>query len=62
MKKKIQHPTEDLSQTDERPSSEGHLLTVMAIQEILGLFRPKSVIEEKQDRHEYLKKKPLGLI
>ena len=36
-------------------------LTVMAIQDLLGLFSPKADTEEKE-RHDYLKKKPLGLI
>jgi len=62
MKKMSQIPVEEVSQPAERSSSEGHSLTVMAIQEILGLFTPKSDPVEEQDRHEYLKKKPLGLI
>jgi len=36
-------------------------LSVMAIQDLLGLFSPKADTSEK-DRHDYLKKKPLGLI
>ena len=35
----------------------------MAVQEILGLFTPKKGDEDQdQDRHDYLKNKPLGLI
>ena len=62
MKKKTQISPEVVSQTDNPPSSEGHQLTVMAIQETLGLFTSNIDIQEKQDRHDYLKKKPLGLI
>jgi hypothetical protein len=37
-------------------------LTLMAVQEKLGLFTKKTAGDEKQQDHEYLKKKPLGLI
>jgi len=37
-------------------------LTLMAVQEKLGLFARQKPDEEKQPDHEYLKNKPLGLI
>lgn len=37
-------------------------LTLMAVQEKLGLFGKQKAGEEKQQDHEYLKNKPLGLI
>ena len=46
---------------DEQTAQGKPPLTVMAIQDLLGLFSPKEDTEEK-DRHDYLKKKPLGLI
>ena len=46
---------------DEQTALSQPPLTVMAIQELLGLFSPKAGSEQK-DRYDYLKKKPLGLI
>ena len=37
-------------------------LTLMAVQEKLGLFAKHTTGEEKPQDHEYLKNKPLGLI
>ena len=50
----------DIRQDDQGTQSKPPL-TVMAIQDLLGLFSPKEDTGEK-DRHDYLKKKPLGLI
>jgi len=62
MKKKSQIPNETIPQPDESQSSPEQPLTVMAVQEILGLFEPKVKPEEDQEHHDYLKNKPLGLI
>jgi hypothetical protein len=37
-------------------------LTLMSVQEKLGLFRKRADEDKKQQDHDYLKKKPLGLI
>jgi hypothetical protein len=63
MKKKSQIPNETIPQPDESQPSTEQPLSVMAVQEILGLFdAPKVNPEEDQDHHDYLKNKPLGLI
>ena len=46
---------------DEQRAQSKPQMSVMAIQDLLGLFSPKEETEEN-DRHDYLKKKPLGLI
>lgn len=61
-KKRI-NPAQAVTDQDKNLIPEGPPLTVMAVQEILGLFTPKKGDEDQdQDRHDYLKNKPLGLI
>jgi len=62
MEEYTQIPKEGETSPDEILPSERQPQTVMAIQEILGLFESKPELDEEQERHEYLKKKPLGLI
>ena len=61
MKQQPTIPQSPDTDQDEGEAQSKPPLTVMAIQELLGLFSPKAEPEEK-DRHDYLKKKPLGLI
>ncbi len=61
MKQQPKTPEEADLRHEEQPTQSKPTLTVMAIQELLGLFSPKADTEEK-DRHDYLKIKPLGLI
>ena len=37
-------------------------LSMMAVQEKLGLFRIRRKPKDSSEKHDYLKKKPLGLI
>ena len=37
-------------------------LSMMAVQERLGLFRIRRKHKDSSEKHDYLKKKPLGLI
>jgi hypothetical protein len=37
-------------------------LTLMAVQEKLGLFKNRQKLQDETEEHDYLKKKPLGLI
>lgn len=62
MKPNTHIPSETDSQADPSLPFERQTLTVMAIQEILGLFKSKAEQGEDQEHHAYLKKKPLGLI
>lgn len=39
-----------------------HTLTLMAVQEKLGLFPKPAEKPPEEQEHDYLKKKPLGLI
>ncbi len=54
MKTKHKHPKQDRRKGDDRH------LTLMAVQEKLGLF--KQAEEQVKPDHDYLKTKPLGLI
>ena len=62
MKKSPKVSADEVQQADPDFTTEDRPMTVMAIQEILGLFAEKADLGDDQDRHEYLKKKPLGLI
>ena len=62
MTQQTKNPEEAGIRQDEQQTAQSQPpLTVMAIQDLLGLFSPKEDTGEK-DRHDYLKKKPLGLI
>jgi len=37
-------------------------LSLMAVQEKLGLFKPKKKLQKDSEAHDFLEKKPLGLI
>lgn len=53
-------PRQKASRSEERKANR---LTLMAVQEKLGLFSKKEQpSEDPQDEHDYLKNKPLGLI
>jgi len=61
--KKRTNSTEAISPQEDNAIPEGPPLTVMAVQEILGLFAPREADEDQdEDRHDYLKNNPLGLI
>ena len=47
---------------DKAAQVQGHTLTLMAVQEKLGLFPKPAEKSPEEQGHEYLNKKPLGLI